>query len=65
MYEFYYNYLKPKYADKIKLCYMNKSLKKSIIVFWYSCPENSQNSVSLFFLFDDNQSESINQQGTD
>ena len=33
MYEFYYNYLKPKYADKIKLCYMNKSLKKSIIVF--------------------------------
>ena len=23
MYEFYYNYLKPKYTDKIKLCYMN------------------------------------------
>ena len=23
MYEFYYNYLKPKYGDKIKLCYMD------------------------------------------
>ena len=23
MYEFYYNYLKPKYGDKVKLCYMD------------------------------------------
>ena len=23
MHEFYYNYLKPKYGDKIKLCYMD------------------------------------------
>ena len=23
MYEFYYDYLKPKYADKVKLCFMD------------------------------------------
>ena len=24
MYEFYYDYLKPKYGDKVKLCYINR-----------------------------------------
>ena len=41
MYEFWYNYLKPKYGEKSKLCYMDT---KSYTV--YTKPENIYSNIA-------------------
>ena len=49
MYEFWYDYMKPKNGDNVKLCYMNTDRKKKIYMETEDFYKNVANDVKKRF----------------